>query len=71
MPRTYRASSTSVALARAAALAHHLQPVTQAMVAHVMDHARHEDSPRGAQRVTERDGPAERVDQLRIGAGLG
>ena len=52
----------------AAALAHRLQAVADPVVAHVVEHRRHDPRAGAAERVTERDRAAARVELLRVGA---
>ena len=64
-------SSTNGGVGGAAAFAHGLQPVANSVVAHVIEHAGHQHRTRRTQRMTERDGPAERIELRLVGAGLG
>jgi hypothetical protein len=55
----------------AAALAHGLQAVADAVVAHVVDHRRHQPGAAAAKRVTEGDRAAVGVELGRVGADVG
>jgi hypothetical protein len=55
----------------AAALAHGLQAVADAVVAHVVDQRRHQAGAAAAERVAERDRAAVGVELRRVGADLG